>query len=85
LHAGNCLVLGLIWFAQGGIAAQEAALAPALDPARALDAKDRALKAEVERSCEAEKAVCQNRAIAVGCRSAAKQRRIDTRRTAKAL
>ncbi len=72
-------------FAQGCIAAQEAALAPALDPARALGAKGRALKAEAEKSYETEKAACQNQAIAFGCMSAAKQRRIDTRRAAEAL
>lgn len=80
------LVLG-VWCFQACAVAQTAEVKPAmsLDEARVQRAKGKALGAEAEARYAAEKAICQNKAIAIGCMSSAKDRHTEAVKAATAL
>lgn len=86
MHIRSVLVLGFL-FAQSLASAQmEEVRSPlSLDEARALGARGKSLKDEAKKRYEAEKAVCQGKAIGLTCLSSAKDRYIEVLRNAEVL
>lgn len=86
MHIRTILAVGLMLIQAWAFAQiTDASSQLTLDQARAQRAKAKDLKAQARKTFEAEKKACQDKAIAIGCMSSAKDRRAESFRQADAL